>query len=252
MPVQDFDFEDDRAHLNKEAQVRRKYLRWFNKRRDDFDTDGQYDEYLEMVEDVIFNMTHNINVEETKAMVDRYRRENHEQIGQNHAKRMDEDRLEKERVLNLERERIARLAELRKQDEEIEKQRQKERKQREAEELIRVAKGDDALAKIRRKKEKAERKRRRKEEAAKKAEEEKNKPDFQPTWFMPQFPSPLPVPLDKSKVSDDQRPLGDPVEFNKRSQEEKDKAAVAAGFSQRFVDERALAEFQQSLQTLRL
>lgn len=252
VPEETADFEDDRAYLTKEAQIRRRYLRWFNKRRDDFATDSEYDDYLEMVEDIIYNLVNNINVEDTKARVEKYRRENQESIGQNYAKRLEEDRVEAERVSVMERARIARLAELRKQDEELEKQRQKQRRQEEAEELIRVAKGEDALAKVRRKKEKAERKKRRKEAAAARAAEEKEKPDFRPMWFRPQFPSPLPVPLDVSKVTEDQRPGEDPRAFEQRTQMEKAKAASAAGFRQQYVYERAMTEFNQSLGVLHL
>lgn len=241
------DFEDDRAYLTKEAQIRRRYLRWFNKRRDDFVSDLEYDNYLEMVEDTIYNLVNNVNVEETKARVEKYRRENQENIGQNHARRLEDDRFEAERVSVMERARIARLAELRKQDEELEKRRQKQRRQEEAEELIRVAKGDDALAKIRRKKEKAERKKRKKEAATARAAEEKEKPDFRPMWFRPQFPSPLPVPLDASKITEDQRPGEDPRAFEQRTPIEKARAASAAGFRQQYVYERAMTEFNQSL-----
>lgn len=250
MPEEITDFEDDRDLLTKEAQIRRRYLRWFNKRRDDFANDAAYDDYLEMVEDIIYNLVNNINVEGTKTRVERYRRENQESIGQNYAKRLEEDRLEAERVSVMERARIARLAELRRQDEELEKQRQKQRRHEEAEELIRVAKGDDALAKIRRKKEKAERKKRRKEAAAARAAEEMEKPDIRPMWFRPQFPSALPVPLDLSKVTEDQRPGEDPRAFQQRDQLEKARAANAAGFRQQYVYQRAMTEFNQSLGAL--
>lgn len=252
MPKENHDFEDDSAHLSKDAQTRRRYLRWFNKRRDDFATDGEYDDYLEMVEDIIFNLVNNLDVEETKARVERYRRENQDSIGQNHAKKAEEDRLEAERVAQMERARIAKLAELRKQDDEVEKRKQRLRREEEAEELLRVAKGDDAVAKLRRKKEKAEKKKRKKEAAVAREAEEREKPDFRPMFFRPSFPSPLPVPRDLSKVTIDQRPEEDPKAFEKRTQVEQAKAATAAGFKQQYVYERALNEFNQSLRCLQL
>lgn len=245
-----FDFEDDSAHLSKDAQTRRRYLRWFNKRRDDFATDHEYDDYLEMVEDTIFNLVNNIDVEETKTRVERYRKENQDSIGQNHAKKAEEDRLEAERVAQLERARIAKLAELRKQDEEEEKRKLRLRREEEAEELLRVAKGDKAVEKLRKKKEKAERKKRKKEAAAAREAEEREKPDFRPMFFRPQFPNPLPVPLDLSKITMDQRPEEDAKAFEARTQAEQAKAATAAGFKQQFVYERALQEFSQSLNLL--
>ncbi|CDF38633.1 unnamed protein product [Chondrus crispus] len=247
-----FDFEDDSAHLSKDAQTRRRYLRWFNKRRDDFSTDREYDDYLEMVEDIIFNLVNNVDVEETKARVEKYRKENQGSIGQNHAKKGEEDRLEAERVAQLERARIAKLAELRRQDHEEEKRKQQIRREEEAEELLRVSKGDDAVEKLRRKKEKAERKKRKKEAAAAREAEEREKPDFRPMFFRPQFPSPLPVPVDLSKITMDQRPEEDAKAFEARTQAEQAKAATAAGFKQQFVYERALKEFSQSLNVLQL
>lgn len=252
MPEDNLDFEDDRVYLSKEAQIRRRYLRWFNKRREDFATDCDYDDYLEMVEDIIFNLVNNVDVEETKARVERYRRENQDSIGQNQAKKSEEDRLEAERVSQLQRERIARLAELRKQDEEEEKERQRQRREEEAEEILRISKGDDAVAKLRKKKDKAERKKRRKEAAAAREAEERERPDFRPMWFRPQFPSPLPIPVDLSKITIDQRPEEDPKAFEKRTQVEQAKAAAAAGFKQQYVYERALKEFNQSLSCLQL
>lgn len=248
MPEASHDFEDDRPYLNKEAHIRRRYLRWFNKRRDDFKTDHEYDDYLEMVEDLIFNLVNNIDAENTKARVERYRRENQESIGQNQAKKIEDDRLEAERVAGLERARIARLAALRKEDEQREKEKQRLRREEEAEELLRVSKGDDAVAKLRRKKEKIEKKKRKKEAAAARAAEERDKPDFRPMWLRPVFPSPLPMPLDMSKITIDQRPEDDAKAFEQRTQLEKSRAASAAGFKQHFVYERALKEFSQSLQ----
>lgn len=248
MPDDSFDFEDDRANLSKDATTRRRYLRWFNKRREDFNTDAEYDDYLEMVEDIIFNLVNDIDVENTKARVERYRRENHETIGHNIAKRMEESRLEAERVSVQERARLARLAELRKEDDEREQERLRLRREEEAEELLRVAKGDDAVAKLRRKKEKLEKKKRKKEAAAARAAEEREKPDFRPMWFRITFPTSPPRPVDPAQITADQRPLEDPAEFEQRSQQEKSRAATAAGFRQQLVYQRALLEFNQSLQ----
>lgn len=248
----DMDFEDDRANLNKDAQTRRRYLRWFNKRREDFATDLEYDNYLEMVEEIIYNIVNNINVEETKARVDKYRRENQDLIGQNQAKRMDEERLEAERVSQAERARIAKLAELRKQDEEMEQEKLRLRKQLEAEELLRASKGEEAFQKHLRRKEKAERKKRKKEAAAARAAEERDKPDIAPMWFRPNFPTALPVPVGTGKVTIDQRPELTQKSFDQLDPAERARAAAAAGFQQRHVYQRALAEFNQSLELLQL
>lgn len=226
------DFEDDRAYLNKEAQTRRRYMRLFNKRRDDFTSDGEYDDYLEMVEGTIFNLVNDIDVEETKQNVERYRRENQELISQNHAKNDEEDRMEAARVATAERARIARLQELRKIDEDREREVAKKRIDAQVEELVRVSRGDDALARLKKKKEKTERKKRRKEAAAQKAAEIKAQPDLAPMWFRPNFPSPLPTPL----------PPATPL-----AEKDPSRAAAAAGFRQKLVYDRAVAEFRESL-----
>lgn len=240
------DFEDDRPYLNKEAQTRRHYLRWFNKRREDFQSDILYDNYLEMVEDIIFNVVNNIDVEKTKARVEKYRRENHDLIGQNHAKRLEEDRLAAERVSMAERNRITRLAELREQDRKLELEKLAARRQAEAEELLRVAKGDRVLEKLKRRQAKDEKKRRKKEAAAARAAEEAAKPDFRPVWYGPAFPTALPVPVGTANISDDQRPQEDDKQIDHN------KAASAAGFRQQYVYDRALLEFEQSLSLLQL
>lgn len=247
MPELSPEYEDDRAHLNKEAHIRRRYLRWFNKRRDDFMTDRSYDDYLEMVEDIIFNLVNNVDVEATKARVERYRRENQDSIGQNQAKKLEDDRSEAERVAREERARLVRLAAVRKEDDDREQERLRLRREEEAEELLRVSKGDDAVAKFRRKKEKIARKKRKREAAAAHAAEERDKPDFRPMWVRPVLPNPLPRPLDLSKITIDQRPEFDARAFEARTPQEKARAATAAGFRQKYVYERALKEFNQSL-----
>ncbi|KAI0565616.1 Cdk-activating kinase assembly factor MAT1/Tfb3 [Gracilaria domingensis] len=241
----DLDFEDDRAALTRDAQVRRRYLRIFNKRRDDFGTDGEYDDYLEMVEDVICKLVNNVDLDSTKSFIEKYRRENQDLIARNQVKKADEDRTLAETVAITERERLTKLAQLRKQDEELEEQRRQERRQQQAEELLRIQKGDEAVARLRKRREKAERKKRKKEAAAAaaaKEEEERFKMAFMPV--RPVYPSAPPMPLLADRVSVDQRPQ---ERSESLSAEEKTRAASAAGFRQRLVYERALVEFEQSL-----
>lgn len=77
-------FEDDL--VEKEIDIRRRILRDFNKKEDDFETVSEYDNYLEQIETIIFNLTNNIDVEETKRIIDEYKKENAETINKNRNK----------------------------------------------------------------------------------------------------------------------------------------------------------------------
>ncbi|KAF9452837.1 CDK-activating kinase assembly factor [Macrolepiota fuliginosa MF-IS2] len=67
-------FED--LGVEKEVAVRRRIAKEFNKRRDDFPDLRSYNDYLEEVEDITFNLINEINVPETEARINRYRAEN--------------------------------------------------------------------------------------------------------------------------------------------------------------------------------
>lgn len=240
------DFDDDRANLNKDAHVRRRYLTWFNKRREDFDSDQAYDDYLEMVEDIIHNIVHNIDVDATKARVDKYRAQNQHLIGSNQAKRAEEERATAERIALSERRRLAQLADLRRKDAVDEEERKRKRRQQHAEELLRISKGDEALAKLKQKRERAERKRRKRDAAAAREAEERARQDEMAARVGPCFPHPPPgvVGGGAGVVSNDMRP----VEVAGAADADRAaKAAVAAGFRQRYVYQRAMSEFRDSL-----
>lgn len=246
------DFEAERAFTSKDTATRRRYLPWLNKRREDFATEDEYNDFLETREDIIYNVVNNIDVDKTLSKVKAFRRENEALIGRNNAKKDEEDRVESQRVCELQRARAAKLIDMRQQDEKEEKERQRQRQREEAEELLRIAKGDEALAKLRRKREKREKKekkRRQREEAAARAAQEAAKPDLAPKWFRPVFNTPLPVPVGSGNITSDQRPMEDPT--RELDGEDRDRAARAAGFSQQMVYERALAEFNQSLDFVR-
>ena len=230
------DFEDDRAMLSKDAQTRRKYLKWFNKRRDNFETDKDYDDYLEMVEDIIYNLVHEIDVEATKARVDKYRRENADVIGLNQARRLEEDRAAAERVAEEERVRLARLAEVRAEDAELEKKIARAKRIAQAEELVRVSQGEEEYRKLVRKREKRDRRERKK--ARREAAAERNETvDTQPQWFRPCFPSALPTVI-SAPGADKKSAYAIPDD---ESQE-----ATAGGFSCALVRQRAELEFDES------
>ena len=57
-------FED--ANVDKEVDIRRRILKDFNKQEEDFETLREYNDYLEMVEDIIFNLTNNLGKQQKR------------------------------------------------------------------------------------------------------------------------------------------------------------------------------------------
>ncbi|XP_067335183.1 CDK-activating kinase assembly factor MAT1 isoform X4 [Channa argus] len=58
----------------------------YNKRDFDFPSLREYNDYLEQVEDIVYNLTNNIDVENTKLRMEQYQRENKDLIQRNKAK----------------------------------------------------------------------------------------------------------------------------------------------------------------------
>lgn len=240
------DFEDDTNVLNKDIQVRRRYMKWFNKRRDDFDTDAAYDDYLEMVEGIIFNVVNNVDVEATKERVEKYRQQNQAEIGQNQAKRVEEWKIESERVVKLERKRAEMLNDIHLKERIEEEERKRKLRREHAEQLVRFSKGDDEYNKLVRKREKAERKKRKREAEVLRMEQQKAKMDEQAVLIRPTFPHPPPKVknMSASMVTADLRPQ---TRDEQPSPKRLAAMAAAAGFNQNDVYNRAITEFQQAL-----
>lgn len=74
-------FED--ATVEKEVDIRKRILKDYNKKEDDFDTLEEYNDYLEEVETIIYNLCNNIDIAETTKKVEQYRKENKEVIMRN-------------------------------------------------------------------------------------------------------------------------------------------------------------------------
>jgi CDK-activating kinase assembly factor MAT1 len=77
-------FED--PMVEKELDIRRRILRDFNKREEDFPTLAEYNDYLENIESIIYNLSNNIDVVETHKRIEQYKRDNKEQIVKNRTK----------------------------------------------------------------------------------------------------------------------------------------------------------------------
>ncbi|XP_027022221.2 CDK-activating kinase assembly factor MAT1 [Tachysurus fulvidraco] len=77
-------FED--PAVDKEVEIRKKVLKIYNKRDVDFPSLGEYNDYLEQVEEIVFNLTNNVDIENTKQMMEQYQRDNRDIIQKNKAK----------------------------------------------------------------------------------------------------------------------------------------------------------------------
>lgn len=74
----------------KEMTLRRRIASIFNKTQEHFTTLKDYNDYLEEVEDMTFNLIEGIDVEEIEAKIARYQQENAEQIYLSRAKRAED------------------------------------------------------------------------------------------------------------------------------------------------------------------
>jgi CDK-activating kinase assembly factor MAT1 len=120
-------FED--LFVEKELQIRHKVQKFFNKRPEDFKSLREYNDYLEQVEDIMFNLINNVNVQETQEKIDKFRQENKDIIQKNLSKQHKEDRLFNIQLEKEKKEKMLRKEALLKQAQEQEelKQQRKEK-----------------------------------------------------------------------------------------------------------------------------
>lgn len=93
-------FED--ATVEREVDIRKRILKDFNKKEDDFATLKEYNDYLEEVETIIFNLTYNIDILNTNKKIDQFKKENRETILRNKAK-LSREEMELEMLLEQEK-----------------------------------------------------------------------------------------------------------------------------------------------------
>lgn len=77
--------------MNKEIQVRRRVQNIYNRREEDFPNLRAYNDYLEEVEDIIFNLIEGVDVAVTEEKIARYQEENAEAIVASRARRAEEE-----------------------------------------------------------------------------------------------------------------------------------------------------------------
>lgn len=93
-------FED--PMVEKEVDIRKRILRDFNKKEEDFGTSREYDDYLEEIETIIFNLANDIDVIETNRRIEQYKKDNKDQIMKSKSK-LGRREFELEELLELEK-----------------------------------------------------------------------------------------------------------------------------------------------------
>lgn len=94
-------FED--SNVDKEVQIRKRILKDFNKKEDDFGSLNDYNDYLELIEELVFNLSNNIDIVNTNKRIEQYKKENRDTILKNKTK-LSKDELEIEQLIEIEKE----------------------------------------------------------------------------------------------------------------------------------------------------
>jgi CDK-activating kinase assembly factor MAT1 len=88
----------DSIEVDKDVRIRRKIKSIFNRMQEDFATLEEFNNYEEEVEDCIFNLVHDVNVETTRSKILQYQKDNEERIVLNQGKAFEEDSKMERRV----------------------------------------------------------------------------------------------------------------------------------------------------------
>lgn len=131
-------FEDIR--VEREVDIRRRVAAVFNRREDDFEDVRAYNDYLNEVEDITFNLVEGIDVEETERRFLAYREAHEGEISAN-ASLAEKEKVDYAARQKLEREQARRRREAAKR-EEVEERREVEENRKDV--LARLAAGQDA------------------------------------------------------------------------------------------------------------
>ena len=125
------DLDELEKEVERESAIRRRVLRVFNKTEEDFETEEEYNDYLEMVEELIDNLVHGRDVSETNARIAAYRERHAASIRRNERRLQEREREAAARLAEEERERRARLQALTEADnEEVARRRREEERER--------------------------------------------------------------------------------------------------------------------------
>ncbi|XP_055389922.1 CDK-activating kinase assembly factor MAT1 [Condylostylus longicornis] len=121
----------DDPTIEKDINIRKRILRDYNKKEEDFNSLEEYNNYLEEIEEIIYNLCNDIDIVNTNKRIEQYKKENREVILRNKSK-LSKTEYELEELLDIEKQ----VEESRRQElKEIEVE-LKKKKQREKEALI--------------------------------------------------------------------------------------------------------------------
>ncbi|KAM5129896.1 CDK-activating kinase assembly factor MAT1 [Mantella aurantiaca] len=93
-------FED--PTIDKEVEIRKKILKIYNKREEDFPSLRDYNDFLEEIEEIVFNLTNNMDLDNTKKKIDSYQKLNKDTIVKNKIK-LTREQEELEEALEVEK-----------------------------------------------------------------------------------------------------------------------------------------------------
>ena len=133
-------FED--IQVEREVDIRRRVAAVFNRREDEFESLRDYNDYLNEVEDITFNLIHSIDIEQTQRRFEAYQKANERQIVEN-ASLAEQEKLSFRELQQQQREEAKQLRQAARREEEDEK-RELEENRRDV--LNRLASGQDAEA----------------------------------------------------------------------------------------------------------
>ncbi|KAF6227165.1 hypothetical protein HO133_008607 [Letharia lupina] len=136
-------FED--LHIEREVDIRRRVAGVFNKREEEFESLRDWNNYLEEVENLTWNLLQGVDVKETEKKLDAYKRQNEQEIKQNAAIESQENaNTEAQFAAQREQARLRREAA---RNEELDERREKEEGRREMVDMMARGDGDaDTIA----------------------------------------------------------------------------------------------------------
>lgn len=128
--------DDIEKEMEREAAVRRRILRDFNKEREDFATEEEFNDYLEEVEEIIEKLVYGIDVDHVNERISTYRKENAALTRKIRARQQERQQARAAQLAEEERQRQTRRLELMRADHE-ERLRKKQEEDDEREQTLR-------------------------------------------------------------------------------------------------------------------
>lgn len=164
-------FQD--LQVEREVDIRRRVGKWFNKREEDFDDLNRYNDYLEEVESITFNLINDVDKEETEKRISAYLNSNKSSIQNNVRNQEAESESQRERE---KADKVYRAEKARRRKERQERDRvEKEGDERELVEALAGRMGVDVQAVMQRREENEKKREARREKEEREDEEEERR-----------------------------------------------------------------------------